>query len=256
MKRKIISAVLFVLCAALLAASISGYIIRGTESTSENLNEMRTYAVLNVASNGLIEKIVSTATADKLKEIRKDPDFRSWGQAEVQRRTEEAGEIARAEAQEKYGNIYGADTAALDVKVRALELALTEHNAAEDSAKAEYAVVYNSLIDGVSSWTELVGENTDDEIWAELCGEFELNAAYKDSFVKLAHDMAEAEAVAAAAAESSNDETVDETVDETAEEDTVDYSYFVATHSSVSLSVSNASESRSSCRAGIASVPL
>ncbi len=239
MKKKAISIVLFALCAVLLVASICGYIMRGTAATKENLDKMRTYAVLNAASNGLIEKIASNASADKLKEIRKDPAFRTWGQAEVQRRTEEAAELAREEAKVKYGNIYGADTSALDVKVKAFEKTLTEYGAAEDKAREAYADLYLELSDSVGSWTELIGEN-DDCVWSELCGK--LNALenmpeYKEPFVKMARNRAEEEAKAAAKAA----ESTEEVTEEAPAGETVNYDYFVSTEEMAALkSVSDA----------------
>ncbi|HIT69861.1 MAG TPA: hypothetical protein IAC36_08170, partial [Candidatus Aphodomonas merdavium] len=73
---RVISILLFALCAILLIVSVAGYVIRGLETTEENLNRMRTSAVLHAASGGLVDSIASEANAAKLKELRSLPDFR------------------------------------------------------------------------------------------------------------------------------------------------------------------------------------
>lgn len=47
---KVTSALLFALSAILVAASIAGYAARTNGGTRENLNEMRTYAVMHAAT--------------------------------------------------------------------------------------------------------------------------------------------------------------------------------------------------------------
>ena len=70
MTKRIVSIVLFVLSAVLIITSIAGFVIRGMDSTAAKLNEMRTSAVVHVASGGLVDGIASQANAAKLKELR------------------------------------------------------------------------------------------------------------------------------------------------------------------------------------------
>ena len=55
MTKRIVSIVLFALSAVLIITSIAGFVIRGMDSTAAHLNEMRTSAVVHVASGGLVD---------------------------------------------------------------------------------------------------------------------------------------------------------------------------------------------------------
>ena len=67
MTKRIVSIVLFALSAVLIITSIAGFVIRGMDSTAAKLNEMRTSAVVHVASGGLVDDIAAEANAAKLK---------------------------------------------------------------------------------------------------------------------------------------------------------------------------------------------
>ena len=222
--KKLVSLVLFAVCAALLLTSVVGYVKRGSTATEESLDTMRTQAVLHAASGGLVETFASKAQSDKLMELRKQPDFRKLGTAEVTRLCEEAAENARQEARERYSDVVGIDTAALETDIQVFEQTVAVFNEAEDAEKAVYAELYTELCDNVTDWQELVGDKDDAAVLAavkELVPE--LAPQLEESFVLLARDM-EAEAIEAAAkAEEATEET---TTEETSDEETVDYKYF------------------------------
>ena len=198
MTKRIVSIVLFVLSAALIITSIAGFVIRGMDSTAAQLNEMRTSAVVHVASGGLVDGIAAQANAEKLKELRGLPNFRSMGMDEVKALCAEAEAAARAEAEALYSDVSGVDTDALIGKIDALELALTDYNEIDAVQKAAYAELYTSVYESVADWTDFVGDNDDEALFAAMValvpglGEAE-NAIYKDSFVKLARDLAAVE---------------------------------------------------------------
>ena len=198
MTKRIVSIVLFVLSAVLIVTSIAGFIIRGMDSTAARLNEMRTSAVVHVASGGLVDGIAAEANAEKLKELRALPDFRSMGMDEVKRQCAEAEAAARAEAEALYSDVSGVDTDALIGKIDTLETALAEYNVLAAEQKGVYAELYTSVYESVADWTDFVGEADDEALFAAMVelvpglGEAE-NAIYKDSFIKLARDLAAAE---------------------------------------------------------------
>ena len=198
MTKRIVSIVLFALSAVLIITSIAGFVIRGMDSTAAKLNEMRTSAVVHVASGGLVDGIAAEANAAKLKELRALPNFRSMGMDEVKALCAEAEAAARAEAEALYSDVSGVDADALVGKIDALESALTEYNELSAAQKAAYAELYTSVYESVADWTDFVGENDDEALFAAMValvpglGEAE-NAIYKDSFVKLARDLAAVE---------------------------------------------------------------
>ena len=77
--RKIVSAVLFVLVAALLVSSGLGYIVRGMDGTQVILDTMRTDAVLSTATSGLVESIAAARRLAYSQELRKSKEFRKMG---------------------------------------------------------------------------------------------------------------------------------------------------------------------------------
>ena len=137
--KRIISIVLFALSIILLIVSVSGFFVRSMESTKVQLNEMRTNAVLHVASGGLVDKIAAEAKNVKLKELRALPDFRKMGLNEVEQLCADAEAAARSEAEAIYSNVGDVDTAALAEKIDALELAMADYSALEATEQAEYA---------------------------------------------------------------------------------------------------------------------
>ena len=198
MTKRIVSIVLFVLSAVLIITSIAGFVIRGMDSTAAKLNEMRTSAVVHVASGGLVDGIAAEANAAKLKELRALPDFRSMGMDAVKALCAEAESAARAEAEALYSDVSGVDTDALVGKIDALKTALVEYNALDAAQKAAYAELYTSVYESVADWTDFVGESDDEALFAALTeqvpslGEAE-SAIYKDSFVRMARDLAAVE---------------------------------------------------------------
>jgi len=197
--KRILSIVLFVLCAILLITSVTGFVFRGLDSTAVSLNSMRTSAVLHVASGGLVDGIAAEANAAKLKELRALPDFRSMGMDQVKEICAEAEATARVEAEALYSNVEGVDTSALEPKIDALELALGEYSALEKVLKGEYAQMYTDLCESVADWTEFTGELDDDALFAAIVANVpalneEANAIYKDSFVDMVRDLSAVEA--------------------------------------------------------------
>ncbi len=234
----VVSIILFVLCVALFAVSISGYIIRSTQRSADLLDKMSISAVLNTATNGLVEKIATTAKADKLKALRKMPDFRQMGTAAVTRLCEEAAEEARAEARLLYsGNDEGFDTTVLESNIAVLRAALKVYDNSREEDKTEYTKLYNAFVSNVASFTAFVEGKDNDAIWSEICTvvpELQSLERYKKSFVDLANDKAEQERIAkereaAAALEAETDgETADETLTQSTEaSQAVDMKYLV-----------------------------
>ena len=168
--RKRAAIVLFVLAALLLIGAICGYVLRGAGASGSNLSTMRTSAVLHAASEGLVENIAQQARADKLKELRADKDFRKRGLDEVNAICDAARDEARAEAEKMYSNPVVEDRAALESAIQAFEGVLATSGTLNGKERSAYAALYVSLIENVSDWTDLAGENVDDDaVFTALC---------------------------------------------------------------------------------------
>ena len=191
---------LFVLAGILLVGSVAGYVLRGSASTRANLGKMRTRAVLHAATEGLVDNIAQTARAEKLKELRADKNFRKRGLDEVNGICDAAMEEARAEAEKLYSNPEVKDEAALESAIETMEGVLATSGKLESKEKAAYADIYVQLVDNISSWREIAGEGKDDAAIVEALSKTapalsdEANAHLKPGFVKLAKDMAAAQA--------------------------------------------------------------
>ncbi len=231
LSRRILSVVLIAAAAVLLGLAVTGYTIQGSGSTATRLNDMRTSAVLHAASGGLVDKIASEANTAALKEIRKDPNFRSLGTAEIQRRCAEVEAAARAEAEALYANTEGADTVSLEEKIVTLENALVARDEIDDREKAEYAAIWSEVTGGISNWREITEEKTPDEIWSSMTAasaDLEKHPEWKDGFREMALQLALKEAETAAAeesAESASEEVSD--TDAMAAEPETDYQWFI-----------------------------
>ena len=231
--KKIVSLVLFAVCAALLLTAVAGYVTRRSGKTAESLDAMRTQSVLHAASGGLVETFASKAQSEKLMELRKQPDFRKLGTSEVTRQCEEAAENARQEAREKYSNVTGIDTTALEKEIQIFEQTVSVYNEAENAEKETYAQFYTALCDGVTDWQELVGDKDDEALLAAIREVVpELEAQLEPSFVQLARDMEKAAVEAAAKADEATEET---TTEESSDEEAVNYKYFVPGESLTAL---------------------
>ncbi len=196
--KRIISIVLFALSIILLIVSVSGFFVRSMESTKVQLNEMRTNAVLHVASGGLVDKIAAEAKNVKLKELRALPDFRKMGLNEVEQLCADAEAAARSEAEAIYSNVGDVDTAALAEKIDALELAMADYSALEATEQAEYANLYTALVESVVDWTDFAAPEDDEVLYAAVTKKVpelgdEKYEYYKKPFVKLVRAMASAE---------------------------------------------------------------
>lgn len=192
---RILSIVLFALAAILLITSVAGFAIRGMDSTADLLNEMRTSAVLHVASGGLVDGIAAEANAAKLKELRARPDFRAMGMDEVKALCAEAEAQARTEAEALYSNIGDVDTSSMIGKIDALESAMADYSAIEAEQKAVYAELYVSLYESVVDWTDFAAVEDDEALFAAMCENVPAladaeNAIYQSSFVQMARDLA------------------------------------------------------------------
>ena len=194
--RFVLSIVLFALAAILLIASISGYILRGSASTRENLNRMRTSAVLHAATEGLVDNIAQEARSEKLKELRADKNFRKRGLDEVNGICDAAMEEARAEAEKLYSNPVVEDEAALKDAIENMQSVLSTSGKLEAQEKAVYGEIYLNLVENISAWTEVAGEGASDDAIIEALSKtapslLDADKAHlQPGFVRLAKDQA------------------------------------------------------------------
>ena len=195
-RRKIAPLVLLSLAVILLITSVIGYLLRGTESSKANLDKMRTYAVLHTSSEGLVDSIAQQARADKLKELRADKEFRKRGLDEVNSICDAAMQEAREAAEKLYSNPVISDEAALESTIDNFQGLLATSGTLREKEQSSYAQLYLDLVDNISDWTAIAGSDQDDaavftalsSVASDLTGPE--NAHMKDSFVKLARDMA------------------------------------------------------------------
>ena len=195
-RRKIAPIVLLSLAVILLITSVIGYLLRGTESSKANLDKMRTYAVLHTSSEGLVDSIAQQARADKLKELRADKDFRKRGLDEVNSICDAAMQEAREAAEKLYSNPVISDETALESTIDNFQGLLATSGTLREKEQSSYAQLYLDLVDNISDWTAIAGSDQDDAaVFTALSSVASVltdadNAQMKDSFVKLARDMA------------------------------------------------------------------
>ena len=195
---KVTSALLFALSAILVAASIAGYAARTNGGTRENLNEMRTYAVMHAATSGVVESLVTDAGAAKRKGQRARKDFRQLGGDEVNRIYEEAKAQTRAESEGKYAAALDiVDTAGLIAPINAFCAAQNVYAEARETERAAYAALYAELVKAVGDWAELTEGLDDDQLLAALQAKIPAltkpeNAHLGAGFVRMARAMADA----------------------------------------------------------------
>ena len=195
---KVTSALLFALSAILVAASIAGYAARTNGGTRENLNEMRTYAVMHAATSGVVESLVTDAGAAKLKELRARKDFRQLGGDEVNRIYEEAKAQTRAESEGKYAAALDTvDTEGLIAPINAFGAAQNVYAEARETERAAYAALYTELVKAVGDWAELTEGLDDDQLLAALQAKIPAltkpeNAHLGAGFARMARAMADA----------------------------------------------------------------
>ncbi|MBP5168221.1 MAG: hypothetical protein ILP14_03350, partial [Oscillospiraceae bacterium] len=195
-RRRIAPILLLSLAVILLITSVVGYLLRGTESSKANLDKMRTYAVLHTSSEGLVDSIAQQARADKLKELRADKDFRKRGLDEVNSICDGAMQEAREAAEKLYSNPVINDEAALESAIDNFQGFLATSGTLREKEQSVYAQLYLELVDNISDWTAIAGTDQDDAaVFASLSSvASDLadadNAHMKDSFIKLARDMA------------------------------------------------------------------
>ena len=196
---RIIAAGLFILAGILLVLAITGYILRGTGNTQENLTAMRNTAVLHAATEGLVEKIAQEARADKLAELRKDKNFRKRGLDEVNAICDEAMNQAREEAEQKYSSASVSDPAALSAAVDKLAAVLGESTDRSEKERAVYSDLYIQLMESVVSWRGIAPDNADDQqVTADLIRmvpdlDKAENRHLQSGFAAFARNMAEKE---------------------------------------------------------------
>ena len=195
-RRRIAPIFLLSLAVILLITSIAGYFLRGTESSKANLDKMRTYAVLHTSSEGLVDSIAQQARADKLKELRADKDFRKRGLDEVNSICDGAMQEAREAAEKLYSNPVINDEAALESAIDRFQGLLATSGSLREKEQDVYGQLYLELVDTVSDWVAIAGNGRDDEaVFTSLSSVApglteEGNAHMKDSFIRLARDMA------------------------------------------------------------------
>ena len=144
--RIITAIVLYVLAAILILVSVFGFFLRGSDSIQNNLNTMRTHAVLHAASGGLVDSIASQARSDKLKELRARKDFRTLGLDEVNSTCDAAAAAARAEAEALYSNATVQNAAGLENAINAMEKAMSVYGGLREKERAVYSDLYVSLV--------------------------------------------------------------------------------------------------------------
>ena len=201
--RIVTAIVLYVLSAILILVSVFGFFLRGTSSTQNNLNSMRTHAVIHAASGGLVDSIANQARSDKLKELRARSDFRTLGLDEVNSTCDAAAAAARADAEALYSNATVQDAAGLENAINAMEKAMSEYGELREKERAVYSDIYVSLVDNVPDWTDLLAASQEDDTklfsslsaWSEDLSDPD-HAHLQPGFVKLAHAMAEKEQAA------------------------------------------------------------
>ena len=193
---RIVPVVLFILAAALIAASIGGYALQNAGDIKITLDNMRMGAVLHTASEGLVNSIAQQARADKLAELRKDKNFRKRGLDEVNAICDGAMEEARAAAEALYANPVVQDQAALESAIETFEAALAEASILSAQEKGVFSDLYVQLVDNISNWTEIAGDGKlDSEILSSLAAvapgvNDATNSHLQASFARLARDMA------------------------------------------------------------------
>ena len=195
-RSRIVPIALFILAAALIGAAVIGYVFQGTKESVASLDQMRDQAVLHAASEGLINSIAQQARADKLAELRKDKNFRKRGLDEVNAICDGAMNEARAEAEKLYANPVVQDKAGLESAISAFEKALAEAEGLSVTEQAAFAELYVAVVDNISDWKAIAGEDMDDEAVFAALGKTapdllkDSNAHLKGGFVRLARDMA------------------------------------------------------------------
>ena len=193
---RILPIILLCLAVILLITSVAGYLLRNTESSKENLDKMRTYAVLHTSSEGLVDSIAQQARADKLKELRADKNFRKRGLDEVNSICDAAMQEAREEAEKLYSNPVITDEAALENAIDSFQSILATSGNLREKEQDVYGRLYLDLVENISDWTAIAGtEKDDDAVFSALCntasGLTEAdNAHLKEGFIRLARDMA------------------------------------------------------------------
>lgn len=195
---RVTGALLFALAAVLVVVSIVGYTARTNDGTRENLNEMRTYAVMHAATSGVVESLVTDAGAAKLKELRARKDFRQLGGDEVNRIYEEAKAQTRAEAEGKYAAALDTvDTEGLIAPINAFCAAQNVYAEAREAERTAYDALYTELVKAVSDWAELTEGLDDEQLLAALQEKVPAlsqpeNAQLGAGFVRMARAMADA----------------------------------------------------------------
>ena len=193
---RILPIILFCLAVILLITSVVGYLLRNTESSKENLDKMRTYAVLHTSSEGLVDSIAQQARADKLKELRADKNFRKRGLDEVNAICDAAMQEAREEAEKLYSNPVITDEAALENAIDSFQSILATSGNLREKEQDVYGRLYVDLVDNISDWTAIAGsEKDDDAVFSALCDTASGltdagNDHLKEGFIRLARDMA------------------------------------------------------------------
>lgn len=181
LSRKIISAVLIVLCLVLVAASVSGYMLRGTEAVESTLNDMRNSAVLHIVSDGLVDYEASQAYSAyywkyRSAEYKKDPlYFRNMGQGQFEENCNAEYARAESEARQKYGTINMADidVTALEASMNAYEVSYRPVGEQKQKELEQYTDIYTAFVKTVqqNSVTATVNGQEVSTAWiAFVCG--------------------------------------------------------------------------------------
>ncbi|MGM9604869.1 MAG: ABC transporter permease [Faecousia sp.] len=200
MSRRIISVVLFVIVAALLASSVMGYAVRGMASTQTILDTMRTDAVLSTATSGLVDSIAAARRLAYSQELRKSKDFRKMGTDAYIAACDQAEAEAREEATALYSDTSGVDTAALEAAIPGIQGIQSQYNTMKEVENETYAALFEEVTASVGDWTDFRDANPDDDaMWSALCAQVEdlsERAHLRPGMLRLVNAMAEAEIAA------------------------------------------------------------
>lgn len=237
--KKIVYSILYAISAILIIGAVVGYITRGTSGSAKKLDDMRFESVVHAGSEGVVSSVASAASAQKLAELRKKPDFRSMGSDEVKALCAEAEEAARVEAEASYSDVLVTDDqeSRLRAAIGVMESSMADYAVLEREEKEVFEQICTELHENVDDWAATAYELDDAAIAANLAAVVpELADSNRQHLVaglvewaktlgEKAHDAQEAEAQGTeeASTETAATEDVAAATEEVFE---VDYTYF------------------------------
>lgn len=147
---KIIAIIIFVLAIALIGTGIYGFSTRDNEGVVSLLTNMRSYAVMHSAANGIIDDIALQAK----KEARSYADENGYTRNQRSAYANEQEALARQEAQARYLNFGAVDTTVIQGDIASVRAAMADYYDTQAAEKAVYAENYEGLLAMVSGLTD------------------------------------------------------------------------------------------------------